>query len=166
MEHQDAIKLIEKGIEGDQPQRWADLGCGDGVFTLALAMFLPPGSQIFAYDLKRQNLPPSLNGISIHFERLDFDNGHLPVTDLDGILLANSLHYIKDKADLIQWLNVPKFFIVEYERRSANPWVPYPIPSEELIKLFDSLGYRAEKLAELPSRFGGSIYSLVATRKD
>jgi SAM-dependent methyltransferase len=165
MEHQDAIKLIEKGIDSANTQRWADLGCGDGAFTMALAKLLSPGSQIFAYDLKHQNLPSSSDGVSIHFERLDFNKEQLPAANLDGILMANSLHYIKDKAGLIQRLNVPKFVIVEYERRTANPWVPYPITAEGLAILFNKLGYHAEKLMNTPSSFGGSIYSMVATKK-
>lgn len=166
MKHKDAVELIRKGIDENNAQRWADLGCGDGTFTLALANLLAPGSEIFAYDLERQNLPASQNGVNIRFERLDFNKENLPATNLDGVLMANSLHYIKGKTDLIQRLNVPKFLIVEYERRSANPWVPYPITSEELIKLFDNLGYHAQKLTELPSRFGGRIYSLAAKRKN
>lgn len=164
MEHQNAIKLIEKGIDKSNTQRWADLGCGNGSFTQALAEVLAPGSEIFAYDLKRQNLPQSINGVSLHFERLDFNKDDIPATNLNGVLMANSLHYIKEKTGLIQRLDVPKFVIVEYERKSSNPWVPYPITSEALAELFNKLGYRAEKLMDTPSSFEGSIYSLVAMR--
>lgn len=34
------------------PVRWADLGCGSGTFTLALAGLLPSGSTIDAIDLR------------------------------------------------------------------------------------------------------------------
>ncbi|MBE7179566.1 MAG: class I SAM-dependent methyltransferase, partial [Mucilaginibacter polytrichastri] len=32
------------------PQVWADLGCGDGLFSRALAGFLAQGSTIYAVD--------------------------------------------------------------------------------------------------------------------
>lgn len=53
----DAIKLIEKGITGDELQLWADLGCGSGTFTRALASLLPVGSKVLAVDKERQDLP-------------------------------------------------------------------------------------------------------------
>jgi len=165
MKHADAVTLIRKGISTNDVQRWAELGCGNGVFTLALASLLPPGSEIFGYDLRRQSLPASQNGVDIHFDQLDFDKEDLPVSKLNGVLMANSLHYVKDKANLITRLAVPKFLIVEYESRSANPWVPYPIMSEQLISLYNDLGYRADKLSSMPSRFGGRIYSLVAIKE-
>ena len=51
MQLSEAIELIQKiNIPGNKPQVWADLGCGDGLFTRALATLLPEGSIIHAVD--------------------------------------------------------------------------------------------------------------------
>lgn len=164
MQESDAINLIKKGIKNNHPQNWADLGCGEGTFTLALASLLPQSSTIFAYDLKSQHLPGQYNNVPIHFERLDFVKAQIPTTGLDGILMANSLHYVKDKTALIDRLQSPAFIIVEYESRIPNPWVPFPIPSAKLMTLFSSLHYKTALLATYPSRFGGQMYSLLASK--
>ena len=43
--------LAASGVERLGPTSWADLGCGDGTFTLALAELLADGSVIHAVDL-------------------------------------------------------------------------------------------------------------------
>jgi SAM-dependent methyltransferase len=164
MQLNDAIDLIRDGVESGRPQRWADLGCGNGLFTIALAELLPPGSEIFAFDLKPQRLVPAHNDVSIYFQQLDFVKEPLPNGQLDGVLMANSLHYINDQASLIQRLLVPQFIFVEYEHRSPNPWVPFPVPSARLTQLLLSLGYSSERLSEKPSQFGGQMYSMAAVR--
>ncbi len=44
MNHRDHINLIRNGIAG-QGNVWAELGSGDGAFTLALAELLGPGGR-------------------------------------------------------------------------------------------------------------------------
>ncbi|MEO3405609.1 hypothetical protein AAFN85_16985 [Mucilaginibacter sp. CAU 1740] len=157
MTSSEAILFIKNAIIGNEPQYWADLGSGNGVFTTALQTQLPPGSHLIPVDKERQNLPD--------FVKADFEKDDLPLTGLDGILMANSFHYIKDKTKLIKKLETyftvtPTFLIVEYDTTRANPWVPYPINYQNLQKLFDGLGYsQINKLAETPSRYGGSMYS-------
>ena len=52
MTHDEAVGLISSGrlTNSPGPATWADLGCGDGTFTLALASLLPAGSTIYAVD--------------------------------------------------------------------------------------------------------------------
>jgi len=47
---QAAALLRTPRIEWARPQIWCDLGCGEGVFTMALASLLAPGSSIHAVD--------------------------------------------------------------------------------------------------------------------
>jgi ubiquinone/menaquinone biosynthesis C-methylase UbiE len=167
MQQSEAIALIEKGIRNKYPQHWADLGCGTGTFTLALASLLPPESYITAIDKSRQHLPDFSNNIKIDFRKADFINEPIAVSPLDGILMANSLHFVANKSKLISQLenafkNSPKFLIVEYDTIKSNPWVPYPISFRDLDSEFTGLGYQTLKLAESPSRFGGIIYSALA----
>lgn len=157
MEPSKAISLIQNAIPTDQPQNWADLGCGAGTFTLALDSILPAGSQLTPIDKQIQNLP--------NFIKANFEKDDLPLSGLDGILMANSLHYIRDKQKLVKKLESyfsanPTFLIVEYDTTRFSPWVPYPISYQKLETLFAEMGYSSiTKLAELPSRFGGRMYS-------
>lgn len=157
MQQSQAIHLIQNAITGQQPQRWADLGSGSGTFTFALNSILPTGSHLTAVDKQFQNLP--------NFLKADFEKDELDLADLDGILMANSLHYIRDKTKLIKKLEAyfslrPTFLIVEYDTTRNNPWVPYPVNYANLHQLFTTLGYTSiTKLAEVPSRFGGRMYS-------
>jgi hypothetical protein len=157
MQQADAINHINKGITSNSIQRWA--GFGAGTFTLALAAGLAPGSHILAIDKTRQPLPAESNGVQIKFRRADFVNDPIHLEGMHGILMANSLHYVKHKAQFLQMLNQPQFIVVEYETKRVNPWVPYPIAFNQLKKLFDDLGYQTTHLAEAPSRFGGRMYA-------
>ena len=156
MKPADAIKLIEKAITGHQPQRWADLGCGNGTFTRALSSLLPADSKVIAVDRERQNIPD--------FIQADFINEDLQLGAIDGVLMANSLHYVKDKSKLIAKLNPPKLLVVEYDTTRSNPWVPYPVNYANLAQLATELGYDAVKLTTQPSRFGGTMYSALLSR--
>src|SRR5690242_6406270 len=121
-------------IHHDAPRHktiWADLGCGDGLFTAALSQLLFPESVINAVDKDAS----ALNRVSvkqgIHLEKLklDFINDALPFNKLSGILMTNAFHFVKDKHAFIKktfdCLNPNGYFIiVEYDRTIANPWVP------------------------------------------
>src|SRR4051812_18975191 len=101
MNDQDHINLIKNALPRENGT-WADLGSGDGAFTLALADLLP-ASEIYSIDknslrLENQKLEfvhrfPNAN---IHFISADF-NKPLKLPLLDGILMANSLHYVKEQ---------------------------------------------------------------------
>ena len=167
MQQSEAIALIEKGIANEHPQHWADLGCGNGTFTSALASLLPQGSYITAIDKTRQHFPAFSDNVKIDFKKLDFVNEPIGVSSLDGLLMANSLHFVADKPKLIKQLEKafksnPKFLIVEYDTIKANPWVPYPISFQRLDDMFSRLEYQTLKLAETSSRFGGTMYSALA----
>lgn len=168
MTNKDAVELISKGIsETGKPQKWADLGCGSGTFTKALADVLPFESQILAVDKSIQHLRKTMsNNVSVDFIQADFERTDLGLSNLDGILLANSFHYVKDKKALIlrleKYLSADKrFLIVEYDSLSTNQWVPYPIDFIRLKELFTELHYNTVvKLSERKSVYGrGNIYA-------
>ena len=153
-----------------QPTTWADLGCGSGLFTRALARLLKSGSTIYGIDrapgLQRQTTPNAVHLLPL---TLDFVKEDLPLQNLDGILMANALHYVKDKPVLIKSLQdhlqpAAPFLIVEYDTdRPVTTWVPYPLSFLSLQKLFRTAGYgHIEKIGSRPSLFGrGDIYAAI-----
>ena len=170
MEHREAVKLIENArLDQEQPKVWADLGCGDGVFTRALSEILPSGSTLYAIDKKPQIFKNSHN-IAIQFVQADFEKEKLKLPPLNGILMANSLHYIADKNKLIARLqrmfqHNGAFIVIEYDSNKSNPWVPYPVPFSKLQDLFMEAGFEhIIKIGEKRSIYGqGMIYASFIT---
>jgi SAM-dependent methyltransferase len=146
----DAIEMLaDSGVDALGPTMWADLGCGDGTFTVALADVLAPGSVIHAMDLDGAGLrriPSAHKRVRITTHRGDFMNQPWPFAGLDGILMANSLHYVENQAAFIREcesrLKPPRrFLIVEYDTSEASRWVPYPVGQIRLTSLFTRAGY-------------------------
>jgi SAM-dependent methyltransferase len=162
---QAAALLRTQLIDWGRPQAWCDLGCGNGTFTTALAQLLAPGSAIHAVDLDpraMERIPKQHNGVEIRKILGDLQSPGLRLPPVDGILMANSLHFIAEQQPFLRKLLAvtDRFLIVEYERSRPNPWGPYPVGFERLRELFGEAGVeRVEKLATRPSRFGGTMYS-------
>ena len=173
MNQEDAAKFILFENRNPQPQVWLDLGCGTGLFTLALAANLPPGSKIIAIDKDEKALrkiPATVNDVVIQTMAADFVYDALDVKEVDGILIANSLHYLKDKDILLKKLISSMktngvFLIVEYDRQAGNQWVPYPLTIDAAKALFKGLGYSGfHVLNKRPSVFGGYyMYAAIIT---
>lgn len=147
---------------------WADLGCGSGIFTYALANLLRDGSTVYAIDKSIASFKkrPSPNNVIIKPLELNFENNTLPFNNLDGILMANSLHFVKDKQSFLEniktFLNDNGIFLmVEYDMDISNYWVPYPVSFLSLQKLFADIGYaHVIRINEMPSRFNrGNLYA-------
>ena len=153
---------------------WADLGCGNGIFTLALAGLLQPQSVIYAMDKNvssLQQIPETYHSVFINKQRADFVKDKLSFTGLDGILMANSLHYVKDKIAFLKKATAclkedGRFLIVEYDTDRANTWVPYPVSFSSLRSLFLQAGYSVvKKLLERPSIYRrAKMYSVVVRK--
>ena len=158
-----AIRLIEKGVDKTTQQTWADLGAGSGLFTKALSTVMESGI-VYAVDKDKTDLShistkPSVQVIKI---KADFAS-NLDIEMCDGILMANSLHFVSDKVTLISQLRkrltaAGAMIIIEYERNTSNPWVPYPIRFGDLEKLMIRAGFSSvEKIGETPSVFDKSM---------
>jgi trans-aconitate methyltransferase len=163
-----AALIADPRIEGTA---WADLGCGDGTFTRALATLLPSGSVIHAMDRDRgalSRIPRTYGGTSILTHAGDFTGLAWPFADLDGILMANSLHYVSDQLAFLRAATLAlrrrRFLVVEYDTDIRNPWVPYPIDRQALARLFADAGYRSFKiLGTRPSLYRrAAIYAALA----
>ena len=165
----DAIDMLaDSGVDALGPTTWADLGCGDGTFTLALASLLAPGSTIHAMDRDASALRTIAlehHGVRINRHRQDFTNLSWPFEALSGILMANSLHYVEDQAGFLRGcaarMVVPRrFLIVEYDAENASRWVPYPVSQTRLRTLFQAAGYSIRILRSRPSIYRrAALYS-------
>jgi SAM-dependent methyltransferase len=178
VEIRDAVSLIRDAV-GHDTGVWADLGAGSGTFTLALEEVLGPGSVIYAVDTDGHALaalrPPRHANSRIVSVRADFTRPlefpGLGAALLDGILLANALHFVRDATrvltQLAQRIRVGgRVVIVEYDRRGASQWVPYPIAAAHWSELATSADLSdARVVATRPSSYSGTLYAAVAMRQ-
>jgi ubiquinone/menaquinone biosynthesis C-methylase UbiE len=177
VEHADHVALIRGGVEGSGG-RWLELGAGRGAFTLALAELVGVGGSIVALDRDstalhalRADLRTRFPAVGVDTVVADFSRP-LPFTpgSFDGLLMANSLHFVRDKLPVIRAavaLLRPsgRFVLVEYGSNRGNPWVPWPIDFETWERLAMAAGLGSvRRIAEVPSRFLGSIYAAAGQR--
>ena len=171
MRASDAVAMLE-GVDlaSGGSTTWADLGSGDGTFTRALASRLAPGSVIHAVDHDEQALraiPARVGDTAIRTHAADFTAHPWPFRDLDGILMANSLHYVARPAEFIRgcapYLRSGRFVVVEYDTKRANPWVPHPLDRDALAAAFRRAGYTSIRfLGSRPSIYRrAALYSAV-----
>ncbi len=155
-------------------QDWADLGCGKGTFTRALAHVLEPGSTIYAIDSNLQSLdeiPGIYNGLMIKKINADFIKDDLQLEMLDGILMANALHFVEDKVHFVsqitKYLNpYHTLIIVEYDTDKTNKWIPFPASFQTLKSLFHRLHYDIVlKIHQHPSIYqNANLYSAICRK--
>jgi len=171
MNHPDHVRLLRGGVAAGV---WADVGSGSGAFTLALADVLGAGSEIYSIDrdagaLREQarTMQAQFPTVTLHTHLADFTRPlNLPL--LDGIVAANALHFVREKAPVIHLLKSylkpgGRLVVVEYNVDSGNVWVPHPFSFGAWEKLAQQAGLvRTQLLATQPSRFLKEIYSAVS----
>lgn len=175
MNHNDHVFLLEKAII-EHGGVWADLGSGTGAFTLALRDLGGHEITIYSVDKNESSLHIQKKIFNEHFPHSnmyyyaqDFTN-ELKLPKLDGIIMANSLHFVKDKKHILRQVNSylkPRglFILVEYNVDSGNDWVPYPISFNTFEKTVIHLGFSKPTLLQtIPSDFLHEIYS-ASTKK-
>ncbi len=175
MDHADHVRLIRDGVVGAGPA-WADLGSGRGAFTFALADILGPSGSIVSIDRDAGALREQAGELRRHFpyvtveERVADFTAPLDLGPLDGIVMANSIHFVRDKASVLAGVRAAlreggRLVLVEYDADHGNHWVPFPMTFETWRRTAEGAGFReTRRLASIPSRFLGSIYSAVSVR--
>jgi SAM-dependent methyltransferase len=172
MNQRDLVELIRPAIPGGGPGAggaWADLGAGDGNFTAALQSLLP-GVHLTAVDRDRgalERLAQRLPGVSV----LAADFGApLPLSGLDGVLMANALHFVRVKPPVLELVRGylrpgGRLVVVEYGADRGNPWVPHPFSFATWVRLAAEAGFgEAVQAGSIPSRFLGSMYCAWAAK--
>ena len=171
MNHSDHVNLL-RPANLSEGGTWADFGAGNGAFALALRELIGADATIYAVDKNRTSLnelerahrarfaPPS----NLILLPKDFSKA-LDLPPLDGIVMANSLHFFKDKEKILRHIRTflkldGKFLLVEYNVDSGNPWVPYPLSFETFRALAPRAGFSEPRLlAKHPSSFLREFYS-------
>lgn len=151
---------------------YADFGAGSGAFTFALREVVGSDSTIYAVDKDKATLRELE---SVHRARFQTTRNLILLTNdfsrpltlppLDGIVMANSLHFFKNKEKIVN--HVRKFLnadgaliLVEYNVDKGNMWVPYPLTFESWRTLAPHAGFTEPRLlATAPSRFLNEFYS-------
>lgn len=174
MRHADHVALLRDGVSPGGV--WADLGSGEGAFTLALADLLGPGGSICSVDTDTGSLRVQQRAMSERFPEvtLEVHRGDfmrpLELPPLDGIVMANSLHFHRDHAAVVRhvvtWLKPgARFVLVEYDADRGNTWVPHPLSYETWDRVAEGTGLTETRLLHrVPSRFLGAIYSALSVR--
>jgi ubiquinone/menaquinone biosynthesis C-methylase UbiE len=158
---------------------WAELGSGTGIFTKELYKLIGPRGNIYSIDKNRHALDKQRRAFEEHFPeahniqflQADF-TAKLDLPPLDGILMANSLHFVpfdlqRSLVKQICSYLKPKgvLVIVEYEAHHGNLWVPHPINYDSFDFLAGEAGMiDIHRLASIPSSFMGEMYSAIAVR--
>jgi ubiquinone/menaquinone biosynthesis C-methylase UbiE len=183
MDHNDHVNLLRpaKLSEGGT---WADLGAGSGAFTLALRELIGNDAVIYAVDKDRRALNQLESAHRARFGQsgpssklrmnlipLNQDFSRLSdIPPLDGVVMANSLHFFKDKERVLQHVRgllKPNgtLLLVEYNADSGNIWVPHPLSFETYQTLAPHTGFSEPcLLAIFPSQFLREFYSAVCYR--
>ena len=174
MNHSDHVDLLRPA--GLKPGvSFADLGAGSGAFTLALRELLGPDASIYAVDRDQGRLKSLEQAYgyrfgsaeNLHIFSADFSR-QLDLPPLDGILMANSLHFFRNKEKVLRHiasLLKPSgmLLLVEYNVDRSNPWVPHPLSFESYCELAPRAGFTEPRLlAKKPSSFLREFYSALA----
>ena len=179
MNHDDHVAFLRGGIPAPGGV-WADLGSGGGAFTLALADLLGPGATIHSVDRDGRALRQQEAAIrarfpdrAVRYHTADFTRP-LDLPPLDGAVMANSLHFVRDRdrdAALRLVLNYlrpgGRLLVVEYNADRGNWFVPHPFSYPTWETIAQRAGFVGTRLLKThPSRFLGEIYSAVSHRPD
>ena len=173
MDHDDHVRLIREGVVG-AGATWAELGSGSGAFTLALADVLGPACVIHSVDRDSGALRAQADAVRRRFpatilrqHAADFTRP-LDLPELDGVVMANSLHFVRDKRPVLELIRTylrpdGHLVLVEYDTDEGNPWVPHPLSLSTWQSLAEAAGFvGTRELGRVPSRFLGAIYSAVS----
>jgi SAM-dependent methyltransferase len=169
----ECIDLLRDAVEthDSTAKVWTDLGCGNGLFTYALSHLLPPNSTVIAVDKAAQQLKPQVNDVRIEFRQFDFSSDFESMPQVDGVLIANALHYVREKKALLGRIHNclrghGRIVIIEYDTDHANRWIPHPIRFVDLQQIITDVGFLdLRKTAERPSSYGDfNMYVAAAHR--
>ena len=164
MKRAELVGLLQDGIDAAGGE-WVDLGAGEGAFTEALRDLVGPEARIVAVDRDAR----AVGGLRGRFEVIVADfTRPLDLHDLDGVLMANSLHFVRHQDQVLESVRGMlkpggRLLIVEYGTDRGNAWVPHPFTYQQWETKAARAGFRNTRLLHtVPSRWLGSMYSALS----
>jgi ubiquinone/menaquinone biosynthesis C-methylase UbiE len=168
MEHEEHVALIRPGVHG---KTWAEFGSGRGAFVLALAELLGSEGRIYSVDRDPSALHKQKELVQARFPEASITYLHadftypLQLPRLDGILLANALHFVP----YLRQVNVIRqartylrpggsLVLVEYDSERGNMWVPYPFKYKRWEETAAQAGFSATR--QLSYRSGSFLQGM------
>jgi SAM-dependent methyltransferase len=145
MHQSEMVALIRGGVPGPAGV-WADFGAGTGNFSWALAELIGAGGTIYAIDRDakairqlNERMAQADPGATIIPQQADLTR-RLDLPALDGVLMANSLHFVRDQAATLALVGSylrpgGRLLLVEYDpgcptqsrSRAWRSWRPRPV---------------------------------------
>ena len=139
--------------------RVADIGCGEGYFTLRLARAVGPQGLVFAVDinaralaaLKKQADQQLLTNVTVVVS--ESTDTRLPVESVDALLVSDVLHEVPEAQRLplvqsaVRALKPGGFlYLIDYRKSRDVTFDPYEklIPRGELVKICTDAGLRLD----------------------
>ena len=164
MDQRELADLIRPALAGAAAGgTWADLGAGEGNFTVALRTLLPE-ARLIAVDRDGRALEHLSKRLpEAEVRRADFREP-LGLRALDGVLMANALHFLRDKRPVLELVRGylrpgGRLVIVEYGADRGNPWVPHPFSFPTWQRMAEAAGFiDVREAGAVPSRYLGSMY--------
>jgi SAM-dependent methyltransferase len=173
MDVQEAARLIAPAVVPGTV--WAELGAGTGTFSAALSGLLGRQGKVYAVERAERaarvldalaHEPNRDERAAITVVRADFMR-HLQLPQLDGILLANALHFVADEDQAPLLTRIPRLLspdgvllVVEYDNRPRSRWVPYPVSLARLGFIAETAAIGPiEEVGRIGSAFGGTMYA-------
>jgi ubiquinone/menaquinone biosynthesis C-methylase UbiE len=177
MELSEMVALIRGGVS-EPGGIWADLGAGTGHFSWALAELIGPQGTIYAIDRDakairqlHQRIAQADPGAAIIPQQADFSRP-LDVSMLDGVLMANALHFIRDQPAALALVagylrSAGRLLLVEYDLRMPLPWVPFPVSFARLELLAAQAGFEPPIAIgrRVSSSSGVAMFAALALRR-
>ncbi len=142
MNHAEMVALIQNGIP-EPGGIWADVGAGRGNFTRALRDCVGPDATLYAIDRDASALRQQHNAQTIV---ADFTQPIPTLPPLDGLLIANALHFVRQQEIVLRQLASylrpgGRLLVVEYDVRWPRGYIPFPLPCERFQALATTIGF-------------------------
>jgi trans-aconitate methyltransferase len=165
MTHEEIVALIRGGIP-EPGGVWADFGAGRGNFTRALRDCIGPTATLYAIDQDAGALRSHQDAQTII---ADFTRPIPSLPPLDGLLIANALHWVRQQETTMQQLAAylrpgGRLLVVEYDVRWPRGYIPLPLPYDRFETLATAAGFQSiQQIGARQSPSNGVVmYSAVA----
>lgn len=156
---------------------WVDAASGDGVFAETLIEQSPSTLLVIGLDLRLSAAERFRNAVCRVVNKgiaLQADiSSPLPVRSVDGILVANGLHFFQEKqqAEILENFaqalkDGGSLIIVEYNTARPTAAVPFPIPLQSMDRLLTTSGFeQAKNTSRVKSSYLGEMYAVLTNKR-